>query len=132
MFAGVGEFLFVFFGLLDGIADFGFDGRTGARIELAGAFDDGIEVVVGGFGDAEGGGGESRDLFAVDNHADDEVAIVHLDEVGGFEGGFELFDKEWSVVGGDTERNSGTDVAEDGVADAVGHLGDVLVGDGEV
>ena len=48
------------------------------------------------------------------------------------EDGFELLGEDWGVVGGDAERDGRTDVAEDGVADGVGHLGDVLVGDGEI
>ena len=48
------------------------------------------------------------------------------------EDGLELFGEDWGVVGGDAEGDGRADVAEDGVADGVGHLGDVLVGDGEI
>ena len=60
------------------------------------------------------------------------MAVVHLDKIGGVEGGLELFDEERSVVGGDAEGDGGADVAEDGVADGVGHLGGVLVCNSEV
>ena len=89
-------------------------------------------MAIGGLGDLEGGGAESRDLFAADNHGDDEVTVVHLEKVAGVEGGLELFGKKRGVVGGDAERDSRADVAEDGVADGVGHLGNILVGDGEI
>ena len=60
------------------------------------------------------------------------MAVVELQEVGGFEGGLELFDENGGVVGRDAEGDGGADVAEDGVADGVGHLGGVLVCDGEI
>ena len=99
---------------------------------LARGLDNGLEVIGGGLGDGESSGGEGRNLFAVDNHGDDEVAVGHLDEVGAFEGGLELFDEGRGVIGGDAEGDGGADVAKDGVAHGVGHLGDVLVSDGEV
>jgi len=77
--AGIREFLFVFFGLLDGGADFGFDFGASAGIAAAGRFDDFVEVVLWGGREGEGGGGESGDFFAVDDHGDNEVAVVHLD-----------------------------------------------------
>ena len=130
--AGVAEFFFVFFASFDGFADFVLNDGAGARVLFARGFNDFFEVVGRGLRDGESGGGEGRDFFAVDDHADDEVAVGHLDEVGAFEGRFELFDEERGVVSGDAEADGGADVAKDGIAHGVGHLGYVLVGDGEV
>ena len=130
--AGVGELFFVFFGGFDGFTDFVLDDSAGAGVLLTRGFDDDVEVVRGGIGDGESSSREGGDLFAVDNHADDEVAVGHLNEVGAFKGGLELFDEERGVVSGDAEGDGGADVTKDGVAYGVGHLGDVLVGDGEV
>lgn len=47
-------------------------------------------------------------------------------------GGFELFREDRGIIGGDAEGDSGTDVTENGVADGVSHLGDVLVGNSEI
>ena len=130
--ATVGEFFLVFFGLLNGFADFGFYFGAVAGVETAGAFYDGVKIVLRGFGEGEGGGGESGDFFAVNNHGDDEVAVVHLDEVAFVKGGFKLLGEDGGIIGGDTEGDGGADVTKDGVADGVSHLGDILVGNGEV
>ena len=82
--------------------------------------------------DLEGRSGEGGDLFPVDNHRDNEVSVVHLDKVVRVESWLELFYEERSVVGGDAEGNGRADVSEDGVADGISHLGDVLVRNGEV
>ena len=118
--------------MLDGFADLGFDFGAVAGIEAAGAFHDGVEVVLGGFGKRKGGGRESGDFFAVDNHGDNEMAVVHLDEIAFVKGRLELLGEDGGVVGGDAEGDGGADVAKDSVTDGVGHLGDVLVGNGEI
>ena len=130
--AAVGEFFLVFFGLFNGFADFGFYFGAVAGVEAARTLYDGVKIVLRGFGEGEGGGGEGGDFFAVNNHGDDEVAVVHLDEVALVKGGLKLLGEDGGIIGGDTEGDGGADVAEDGVADGVGHLGDVLVGNGEV
>lgn len=43
-----------------------------------------------------------------------------------------MFNQNWGIVGGDAEGNGGADVAKYGVTYSVGHLGDVLVSDGEI
>lgn len=55
------------------------------------------------------------------------MAVVHLNQVGSVKGRFELFNEKRSVVGGNTEGNGCTNVAKNCIANAVGHLGDVLV-----
>ena len=60
------------------------------------------------------------------------MTVVHLDEVGGIEDRFKLFDKDWGIVGGNTEWDCGTNVTKNGIADILGHLWDVLVGNGEI
>ena len=128
----IGELFLVFFGLFDGGTNFSFNFSARAGIATARGFDDFVEIILRCGREREGGGGESRDFFAVNNHGNDEMAVVHLDEVGLVEDGLELFGEDRGVVGGNAEGDGGTDVAEDGIADGVGHLGDILVGDGEV
>ena len=130
--AAVGEFFLVFFGLFNGFADFGFYFGAVAGVEAARTLYDGVKIVLRGFGEGEGGGGEGGDFFAVNNHGDDEVAVVHLDEVALVKSGLKLLGEDGGIIGGDAEGDGGADVAEDGVADGVGHLGDVLVGNGEI
>ena len=75
---GVGKFLFILFGLLDRLANFLFDLEAGAGEMGAGVGDDSVEVIRRRFRDAKGGSGEGGDFFAVYDHVDDEVAVVHL------------------------------------------------------
>lgn len=58
------------------------------------------------------------------------MAVVHLNEIGLIEGGLELLGQNWRIIGGDSERDGSTNVAEDGISDGIGHLGNILVGDG--
>ena len=55
-----------------------------------------------------------------------------MNKVGALKGGLKLFNEERGVVGRNTERDGGTNVAKDSIADRVSHLGDVLVGYSEV
>jgi len=89
---GVGKFFFPLLCCFNGFADFVFDDVAGARINHAGVADDLRAEVLRWLGDAESGGRKCRDFFAVDDHGDDKVAVVHIEQVAGFEGGFELFD----------------------------------------
>ena len=75
---------------------------------------------------------ESWSFFASDDHRKHEVAVVEIEEILRLKDRFELLGKDRRIVGRDAERNCRTDVAEDGVAYAFGHLRDVLVGDSEV
>lgn len=43
-----------------------------------------------------------------------------------------MFDEDRSIISRDAEGDSGANVAEDGIADGIGHLSDVLVGDGKI
>ena len=136
LFAGgatrVGELFFVFFACFDGFTNFFFDFGARTRIFLTGAGNDSVEVVARWFWDGKSGSGEGGNFFAIDNHADNEVAIAHLEKVRGVKGRLKLFNEDRSVIGGNAERNSCANVAEDGVADRFGHLGGVLVGNCEV
>ncbi len=60
------------------------------------------------------------------------MTVVHLYKVGLVKNWLKLLGENRRVVGGDTERDCRTDVAEDGIANRVGHLGDVLVGNGKI
>ena len=124
--------MFIFFGLFDGFFDLGFYDFAGTGVKFAGALNDGVEVVVWGFRDGEGGGGEGGDLFTIDNHADDEIAIIEGEEVLFFKGWLKLFSEYRGIIGGDAEGDSSTNVAKYGIADSVGHLGGVLIGNGEI
>ena len=60
------------------------------------------------------------------------MAVIELEKVGRLKSGFKLLSKDRGVVGRNAETDGGTNVTKDGVADGFGHLGGVLVGDGEV
>ena len=60
------------------------------------------------------------------------MAVVELEKIGCFESWFKLLSEDWSIIGGDTEANSGTDVAKDGITDRFGHLRGILVSYGKV
>ena len=75
---GIGEFFFPLFGGFDGFFDFSFDGFARARVNHAGVTNNLGAEIAGRLRDTEGGGGESGGFFAVDNHGDDKVAIVHI------------------------------------------------------
>lgn len=103
--------------MLDGFTNLCFDVFTAARIASPRVIDDTVEVVLGRGWKRKGRGRKGGDFFAVDDHGNDEVTVVHLDEVGLVEDWLELFGEDGGVVGGDAERDGRADIAEDGVAD---------------
>lgn len=130
--AGIRKLFLVLFGLLNGLTDFCLDFFPASGVTFPRIFDDCSEVILWCRRDGKGGSREGWDLFPVDNHRDNEVAVVHLEEILSLEGGLKLFDENRSVVGGDTEGNGSTNVTKDSVADRFGHLGNVLVGNSKV
>ena len=73
-----------------------------------------------------------RSFFTTDNHIDNKITIVHLKQVDCLEVRLELLGKNRRIVSGNSERNHGADVAENRIANRVAHLGNVLVGNGQV
>ena len=51
----------------------------------------------------EGACGEGWRLLSPDDHVDDKVTIVHLQEVDSFKIRLKLFGENWCVIGGDAE-----------------------------
>ena len=94
--------------------------------------DDRVEIILWRRWNRKGSSREGWDFFAINNHGNNEVTVVELDDIRLFESWFELLDKDWRIVGRNAERDGGTDVAKDGVADGISHLGDVLVSHREV
>ena len=88
---GVSKIFFILFALFDSGADFSFDIGASARILIAGTCDDGLKIIVWSLRDIESGSGEGWHFFAINNHGNYKVAIIHLDEVGAVESGLELF-----------------------------------------
>ena len=67
-------------------------------------------------------GTKRRSFLAVYDHIDDEIAVVHLQEVESFEVWLELFGQDRSIIGRDTKRDHGADVAKDRIAHGIAHL----------
>ena len=60
------------------------------------------------------------------------MTVVHLQEVIGLKLWLKLLDEERCIISADTKGYHRADVAKDCITDHFAHLGDVLVGDGEV
>ena len=77
--------------------------------------------------------GRKRGSFlAADNHIDNKITIVHLKQIDCLEVRLELLGENWRIISRNSERNHGADVAENRIANRVAHLGNVLVGNGQI
>jgi hypothetical protein len=101
-------------------------------ITLARHLDDGVGKVVFRIGHAQGRSRKGRGFLAVDNHGYKNVLVVQFGQVDSLKYWFKVTAQDSRVAGADAERHHRTDVSEDSVADDLGHLRDVLVGDGQV
>ena len=91
-----------------------------------------VDVALPRFRQLESSARESRHLLAIDHHAADEMAIIHLQDVLRFEIRGELLSQDWCILRADPHRDHSADIAKDGVSHGIFHLGNVLVSDGEI
>ena len=76
--AGVRKLFFVLFGLFNGLADFFLDLFPVSSVAGARTLNDSGKIVLWSGRDGQSGSGEGWNLFAIDNHGDNKVAVVHL------------------------------------------------------